>query len=268
MPPQVKYLAADGATALQQQNWPQQVSDIATVLSTPLKFSVDNNGTRALGVSPFTGLFLTIEQVGTNDGWTFARTALDSVSLTLSKPWGAAVDGNGFFTGAPTAVVTLAGGGSWTPGTYGIKVTATNAAGETVGSVEVTFVIANATDKATITWNVVAGATGYKVYLTPTPGTYGATSLRATIGSGGTVTYDALTQTGLAAGTPPLTNTSGGAGPAFGTPPADGAFTSADKSMGAMSPGQQFFFWGRLVIPPGQSEVGNQRVFRILPKEV
>jgi hypothetical protein len=91
---------------------------------------------------------------------------------------------------------------------------------------------------------VVAGATGYKVYRTDTPGTYGATALRATIGSGATVTYvdngDALV-----AGTVKLANTTGGAAPMYGAVP---SLTTAPLYVGTLKPGQQFYFWVGWVI--------------------
>ena len=267
MPPQVKYLSADGATQITSKTWPQQVSDIAEVLGTPLKFAVENNGARDLGVSPFSGAFLEIEQVGTGDGYLYALTTADPV--TVSRPWGEAEDAAEDPTGGPTVVLgATADGGVWGAlDTYGYVVVATNATGATIASVETEVVVNDATKRATITWVETPNATGYKLYRTDVPGTYGANTLRATIGSGATVTFvDDGTATGV--GTPAVTNTTAGAGPTYGTQPADGAFTVADKAMGVLAVGQQHFFWARLKIPAGTSEVGNQRTFRILPREV
>lgn len=263
----IRHLAADGATTLSQQNFGAIASGAAEVDSTMIKFGLENISDHKLGIAPFSGINLTLEFVGDNDGKSFYFTAADAA--TISRPWG---DGA---LGAPTATLGgLADGGVWGAiGIYGYVVTATNATGETIASAEITANVIDTTQRVTLAWKVVPGATGYKVYRTAVggAGTYGATSLRSTIVSGGTITF---LDNGAApgAGTPAVVNTTGGAGPAYGTPPAIGSFTQADKII-ATSPtglaiGQEWFYWAVLKVPPGTSSVGNRRAVRVLPKEV
>ena len=102
---------------------------------------------------------------------------------------------------------TAASGGTLTNGTtYYYVMTCTNAAGQTTQSAQVSFVATTPNLTAVLTWTAVPGATGYKIYRSTTSGTYGATTLLTTIGSGATVTYsDTGSATG--AGTPPGSNT-------------------------------------------------------------
>lgn len=190
--PSVRFTDSDGNTTIPVKNW----ADIfAGANSTPRKFCVENNGDRVLGTTPgpATGLQMQITQIGTNDGSTMLRLAADSV--TLSPPFGL------------TAVLGP-GSGVWgTSGTRGWKITAINATGETIGSFEATFNVTSLTNKVTLTWTQITGATGYKVYRTDVPGTYGATSLRATLGAVGTYDDDGAA---LSAGTPPVVNTTAG----------------------------------------------------------
>jgi hypothetical protein len=67
---------------------------------------------------------------------------------------------------APTGVsATPSGsGGTLAAGTYYYRVTALNAAGETVGSAEVTAVTTGATSSVSIAWTNNALATGYRIY--------------------------------------------------------------------------------------------------------
>lgn len=259
----VKHFSADGATVLTQNTWGPFVSGAVEVQSSRLKFALENVDARSLGASPFSLVNLEIEQSGTNDGYLYFYTALDT-SGTISKPFGAGA------LGAPTATIVTTGG-SFTPGTYGYKISATNATGETIGSTEVSINVGLATDRVQLNWIQTPGATGYKVFRTPTPGTYGASTLRATIGSGATITY---TDDGAAtsAGTPRADNTTGGASPTYGTPPAVGSFTQADKLIAAaptgLRVGEQFFYWAMIKIPALTSELGNTRVLRVLPVEV
>jgi hypothetical protein len=258
----VKHYSADGATVLTQNTWGPFVSGAAEVQSSRIKFALENVDSRVFGVTPFTSVSLAIQQSGTNDGYLYVYTAADG-SGTVSKPFGAGT------LGAPTAVIVTSGG-SFTPGTYGYKITATNATGETIGSTEVSINVGLATDRVQLNWIQTPGATGYKVYRTTTPGTYGATTLRTTIGSGATITF---TDDGSAtsSGTPPTTNTTGGAGPAFGTPPAIGSFTQVDKLIASnptgLRVGEQYFYWAVIKVPALTSDVGNTRVARILPVE-
>ena len=260
---EIKHIAADGATAQAQQTWGPFVSGTIEVRSTKIKFGVENVGTRVLGISPFAQLALAIKQAGTNNGHTYYYTAADP-NGTLSKPWGTS-------TGGSPVVTFQIGGGVWgATGTYGVKIAATNATGETIGCTEATFTISAVTQKATYTWVQTPGATGYKVYRTATPGTYGATTLRATIGGGATVTYqDDGSATG--AGTPRTDNTTGGVGPAYGTVPIDGNFSQTDKVIASaptgLAIGQQWFYWAQVRIPAASSEIGNRRTLNVTPLE-
>ncbi len=98
-----------------------------------------------------------------------------------------------------------ASGGSFAAGTYYWVVTATNAAGETIQSSQVSATL-SASQKIAISWTQVPGATGYKVYRSTTSGTYGSSSLLTSITNGTTVSY---TDTGsaTATGTPPTAPT-------------------------------------------------------------
>jgi hypothetical protein len=97
-------------------------------------------------------------------------------------------------------------GGTLTNGTtYFYVVTATNSNGETTKSNQQSYAATTLNPTAVLTWAVVPGAAGYKVYRSTTSNTYGATSLLATIGSGATVTYND-TGTATGAGQPPGSN--------------------------------------------------------------
>lgn len=195
----LKHLDSDGATQITAENWPDAV---AGAIQTAKKFGVENNGDRVLGSSPL-ALVATITPVGSNDGSTFLRQALDTV--TCSKPWGAGTNGS------PTATLGSAGaGGVWgTTGIRGYVLTATNANGETIASAEVTINVDDVTKKVTVSWVQVPNATGYKLYRTNTPGTYTTPSLRTTIGSGATISF-IDDGSAVSTGAPPTTNTTGG----------------------------------------------------------
>lgn len=101
-----------------------------------------------------------------------------------------------------SAASTATTGGTLLAGTWYYKVTATNSAGETIASNEISQVTTGTTSTVTLNWALVAGATGYKVYRGATPG---GENTYFTIASGSTITY---TDTGTAgtAGSPPATN--------------------------------------------------------------
>jgi len=260
---EIRHLNANGFTTQAQQTWGPFVSGTIEVRSGKVKFGIENTGTRVLGATPFAAIALEIQQTGTNDGYTFYYTAEDSAG-TLSRPWGNTVDG------APTSLLLGSGGVFGAIGTYGYKVTATNATGETIGSVEAIAVVTVTTQRVQLTWVQTPGATGYKVYRTATAGTYGATTLRATIVGGATVSYiDDGSAT--AAGTPPSENTTAGVGPTYGTAPVDGSFNQTDKVI-AVTPaglaiGQQWFYWAQIRVPAATSEIGNRRTLNVTPVE-
>ena len=107
--------------------------------------------------------------------------------------------------GAPAPVLSVTGtattGGTLAAATYYYRVTATNAAGETVGSNEVSQVTTGATSTVSLSWTAVEQATGYKVYRSTSSGTE---VLIATLGA-----VTSYTDTGAAAGagTVPAVNT-------------------------------------------------------------
>lgn len=78
-------------------------------------------------------------------------TLADRVDAPLATPVNAA------FTTATT-------GGTLAAGTYSYRVSATNAAGETLASTATAITTTGATSTVTVNWGAVAGATGYKVY--------------------------------------------------------------------------------------------------------
>ena len=103
------------------------------------------------------------------------------------------------------AASTALAASSFSSLTYYWVITATTQLGETTVSNEESLAMDNS-HQANLSWNAVTHATGYKIYRSTTSGTYGASSLVATIASGATVTYQdpgAATTTG----TPPGSNT-------------------------------------------------------------
>jgi hypothetical protein len=191
----VKFLEADGATI------PASTVNLGHAVAgenqTARKFGLESTADRVLGASPFNGSELARFPHGTNDGVDQLRIGLDTT--TLSAPYGLA------------ATLGAAGdGGVWSgTGAVFYKITATNVAGETVGSAEVTRTVDVTTKRITLTWTQTPGATGYRVWRSGTSGTYSPTALRTTIGSGATVSF-IDNGAALSAGTIPTTNTSGG----------------------------------------------------------
>jgi hypothetical protein len=231
----LKHYAADGATQITGKNWPEAKAGEA---QTAEKFAVENVSDRALD-----DLQMRIAQVGANDGYNQMRCAPDTV--TLSKPYGVA------------AALSAAGaGGVW--GSTGLKyyrVTALNANGETIGSDELSVNVDVTTKKVTLTWTELVGASGYKVYRSDASGSYGASSLRATVSGQATTTY--VDDGGsLSSGTLPAANTTGGAAPAYGAPSALGV---GPLVIGDVPIGKQVFYWMNRIIPGGTSEGGNPR---------
>ena len=111
----------------------------------------------------------------------------------LSNGLGIAVPGTVTATGSST-------GGTLAAATYYYKVTALNAAGETVGSLEANVTTTGTTSSVSLAWGAVTGATSYKVYR----GT--AAGLESVFY---TTTTNSHTDTGAtsAAGTVPTVNT-------------------------------------------------------------
>lgn len=275
MPSMIAYREKDGATFVAgstKDDGQIVASPSAVVFSDPTKFCVENIGDRPLGGTPFVGLLLKRVQVGSNDGIAYIRTA-DDPNGTISKPWGIATDPvTGVLTGSPTATRSAGGGSGWALAPYGVVVTANLAGGETIASVEITFTPLAADDTWVIEWvgPVGAGIT-FKVYLTTTPGTYGATTLVSGAVSSPTVTKS-LTAPTVGAGTPAVVNTTGGAGPDYGTPPVDAAFGTADLTIASapagLMVGQQWFCYYIERLPAAATSLGNKRQGKLFPTEV
>jgi hypothetical protein len=102
------------------------------------------------------------------------------------------------------AVTPSATGGTLTSGVKYWVITATTANGETTPSNEVSATLTGSASSAALSWPVVHGATGYKIYRGTTAAT--ENTLVATINSGNTLTYTDTGNAGTAA-TPPATNT-------------------------------------------------------------
>ena len=253
----VRHYSADGATLITNQDFGTLVSGVIEVDSTRRKFALENIADRPLGeYPPFSSLLLTIQAVGDNDGAVFYYTATDP-NGTLSKPWGPT-------DSAPDVTVSLDAGYWGSTGTKGVVVTALNATGETVAGGERTFNITDLSQIAAVDWEQTPGATSYRVYFTDTPGDYSAAKY-VTVSPGATTTVD-LDGIGTP-GSPPSANTTGGAGPGYGTPPAIGSFSQVDKSIGALAIGQQWFYYAVVRVTPGASAIGNRRAVRVLPRE-
>lgn len=108
-----------------------------------------------------------------------------------------------FFTSPVQGATNPQPGGALTNGTtYYYVVTAIDGFGESLPSNEQSYQATAANRTARISWAAVPGATGYRIYRSTTPGSYGASSRVTTINSGATVTFnDPGAATG--AGSPP-----------------------------------------------------------------
>lgn len=185
----IQFFDSDGVTGITTKALPDA---LAGAVQRPVKLGFISLSDRTL-----LNIQELIQAIVGNDGFGMVQIAADPV--TLSSPWGLAASLSG--AGA---------GGVWgSTGVRGYKITALSAIGESGPSSEVTINVDTTTKKVTLTWTQVPGATGYKIYRTDTPGTYGATTLRTTIGSGATVTFvdDGSATT---PGTPPTQNTTAG----------------------------------------------------------
>jgi hypothetical protein len=110
---------------------------------------------------------------------------------------------DGLATPVNAAFSTATGGGTLAAGTYYYRVTALNAQGETIASVETSQVTTGATSTVTVNWTAVTGATGYKIYGRST----GAELFMQTVGA---VTTWIDTGSVTPAGALPTVNTTGG----------------------------------------------------------
>jgi len=232
----IRHLANDGNTSITGKTWPDIFATQPAATGTPEKFAVENNGDRALIT-----VQLGIAQAGGSDGHTMVRLVADTATLSAPYSFAAAV--------GPT-------GGTWgATGTRYYRITATNATGETAGSLEASFNVTDTAKKVTLTWAAVAGATGYKVYRSATSGVYTTPALRATLGA--VTTYDD-DGSAVGAGALPSANTTGGAAPDYGTPPS--GWGVGPLAVGTLAIGRQWFYWANRVVPGGTPEAGNDRL--------
>ena len=232
----IRHLANDGNTSITGKTWPDIFATQPAATGTPEKFAVENNGDRALIT-----VQLGIAQAGGSDGHTMVRLVADTATLSAPYSFAAAV--------GPT-------GGTWgATGTRYWRITATNATGETAGSLEASFNVTDTAKKVTLTWAAVAGATGYKVYRSATSGVYTTPALRATLGA--VTTYDD-DGSAVGAGALPSANTTGGAAPDYGTPPS--GWGVGPLAVGTLAIGRQWFYWANRVVPGGTPEAGNDRI--------
>ena len=232
----IRHLANDGNTSITGKTWPDIFATQPAATGTPEKFAVENNGDRALVT-----VQLRIAQAGGSDGHTMVRLVADTATLSAPYSFAAAV--------GPT-------GGTWgATGTRYWRITATNATGETAGSLEASFNVTDTAKKVTLTWAAVAGATGYKVYRSATSGVYTTPALRATLGA--VTTYDDE-GAAVGAGALPSANTTGGAAPDYGTPPS--GWGVGPLAVGTLAIGRQWFYWANRVVPGGMPEAGNDRI--------
>jgi hypothetical protein len=208
---------------------------LAGAADTPIKFGIKSSGDEDWAAT----FKARIVPVGSSVGNAQLRIGLDTA--TLSPPW--------------AVIGTLgSGGGSWGAlGTQAAVVTAVNATGETVASMEATVALANLDDTITWAWQAVEGATGYNVYRRASPsGTYATPSL-----IGVTITETSVEDLGdpPSAGAPPIANTTGGAAPSYGSAPTLGL---GPVPLGVLEIARWTYIWVKRITP---SDVRSARYF-------
>jgi hypothetical protein len=218
MPAALKHFDKTGGTQIMSKVWPNAY---AGAIQTPEKFYIENSGDR-----PLLNLYIIPTIVGSNDGIGQFRLAADV--RTLRKPYGLtgvlAAGGSfaageyGFCVSAtccspPTGFLASVGGSGGTiwaglggTGVYTFALTTINAFGESAPVLK-TATIASLTQVIDFSWDAVAGATGYRLYLVNPDD-----SFYFVIASGATITYDdfGTTLTGTVVGEPPTIATSVG----------------------------------------------------------
>jgi len=231
-----------GGAVISAKDW---TDIVAGVLSTAEKFGFQNDGSRALDI-----ISAAIQQIGTNDGSSYARIGLDTA--TISPPFG--------LVGVPEAG-TVGWGGL---GENRYVITATTALGETTRSFqELQVSLINATDQILLTWLKPPGAslTGYKVYRTQRLGVAQTAQRIATIADPDTLELVDTDQAGTAATSAPSTNTTAGDTPNYGTAP---SLVTTPITLGAVAVGQAIFFWVNWLTSEAVSEIGNPRQFALV----
>ena len=140
-------------------------------------------------------------------GWVNSSTYVKATSNLKGRPFTITASVTPSVLAVPTmgAPTGVSGGTLTNSTTYYYVMTATNAAGQTTQSAQVSFTATSPNLTAVLTWAAITGATGYKIYRSTTSGTYGASTLLTTIGSGATVTYND-TGSATTTGTPPGSN--------------------------------------------------------------
>ncbi len=232
MPRSIEYLAADGVTAdaAQSKDWGTLIAGATGAT----KYWLRNDGDVALGA----GFTLQLIDQLLNGGVGIFKHALDTA--TVRPPYGGA------------AVVGGSGGVFGATATWYFVVSRLNASGATQPSVEFSFAVTDIAKKVNLSWLIPGGPadTSVKVYASTTQGSYGASSLIATLGAGATsYIWDG---TAPAAGQPATANTTAGAAPAYGTAPTLGV---ADLLIGALAVGEARAFWVGEVIPGSAASV-------------
>jgi hypothetical protein len=245
MPAAVRHLDKTGEGVITGKTWPDIIVGGAPASGTPEKFAVQNSGDREL-----VGVVVEILASGLSDGVNQLRIGQDT--QTVIPPY--------------AVVATLSGtgaGGVWpSTGVRGYRLTAFNALGDTVGSLEVTVNVDEVSKTVALTWLNAPASSGSRVYRTETPGAYPAPALRAELALGA-VSYVDIGSAAVS-GTIPPANTTAGPGPNYGTSP---VLSGASLVVGTFKIGQQFVYWVNRVVPGATAEAGNPRVALINVKE-
>jgi hypothetical protein len=217
------------------------------------KIGLQNNLTRVLPVT------LSIDMFAQSDFSGMISWAADLV--TLSCPYNVAAE-------------LIAGGSLAADTEYFYRITAFNAIGETVGSLEVSALTDSSNKSIKLTWDKIEGAEGYLIYRS-TNQIY-TSARRMVIEDPDTLEW---TDTGQAASQSgpysfpgintdfdlPDENTTAGESPDYGTPPS--TFVTTDLTL-SLEPGEQAGLWLKIVIPIGASESLNPRNAYLTPTEI
>jgi len=245
------YLDSNGVTEIGASD----LGNIIAGVTTTKKFGLQNDGNRVTGAITaskqeyITALVNGIRQLqASSEG--LIKWALDTTSI--SCPF--------------NATAALQSGGSLIIGTqYYFRITAFNANGETGGSIELTAIPTTGHQAIALSWSRVTGAAGYLIYRS-TDQTY-INARRHVIENPATVSWTDSGQ-GADPSAPygfalintdfdlPTENTSGGAGPSYGTAPTLG---TANLVFSALQSGQQAFFWIGAITLSSTPESNNPR---------
>jgi hypothetical protein len=209
------------------------------------KFFIQNDKDRVVSLQA------AISQNDSSDLYNYLKWALDTV--TLSCPYN-------------VALVSLTGGILAANTTYHYRITAYNAIGETVGSIEKSITTTSVKKTVSLSWDVISGATGYIVYRTTSQGDYTDAYLYDT-GSGAVATWvDDGTEVPASSLVVdiPEENTTAGDSPAYGSAPS----MSAGTLSFSLEPGEQKAIWAEADLPLGLLESDNPRIATLAISEV